>query len=95
MKVYIAGRYPGLFDQAEEVLRAMGHDPVSPTQLDEAPESALRKITKRNISEMLGCEAVALLPGWRDSPGVKLEVATAEYVGMRVVEIPLELLDAE
>ena len=61
---------------------------------DSIPNDVLRQIIGRDISALLECDSVALLPGWVDSAGAKLEVATAEYVGMRVVEIPPELLDA-
>jgi len=104
MRGYEKFNYPA-FDRAEEVLREMGHDPVNPARLDRdeefpyedheaIPNDVLKQIIGRDISALLECDAVALLPGWGDSAGAKLEVATAEYVGMRVVEIPPELLDA-
>jgi len=104
MRSYPKFNHPA-FDRAEEVLKSMGYDPVNPARLDrdsdlnyedhdDIPNSVLREIIQRDIVALLGCEAVALLPGWVDSAGAKLEIATAEYVGMRVVEIPPELLDA-
>jgi len=104
MRGYPKFNHPA-FDQAEKVLRSMGYDPVNPARLDrdselnyadhdDIPNNVLRDIIQRDITALLGCEAVALLPGWNDSSGAKLEIATAQYVDMRVVEIPPELLNA-
>ncbi len=114
MKVYIAGPMRGYpfynfpsFDCAKVLLRDMGHEPVSPADLDRAygfdpngpdysdanncssfPEGAgsAREVIKRDILAVLTCDAVAVLPGWAQSEGAKLEVALMKFIGGDVID---------
>lgn len=43
---------------------------------------------KRDIAELLTCDAVATLPGWQESRGAQLEVHIARELGLTVK--PLE-----
>lgn len=103
-RIYIAGpmsghlefNYPS-FEQAEVRLRAAGHEVVSPAdraQLNPAdPDSLAPGVTYEQclaeaIAKLLTCEAVALLPGWEDSHGARLEVELSHLRGLDVA--PLE-----
>lgn len=96
MKVYLAGPMTGVpehnfpaFERDARRLRAIGHEVVSPRELSgDAPGAALETPwehhLRRDLAEMLGCDAVALLPAWTHSRGAKLEVQTAWAVGIPV-----------
>jgi hypothetical protein len=105
MKIYIAGPMRGIplynfpsFDAAAERIRAAGHDPINPADLDRAigvfettdplPEGFLRGAMKRDLSAITECDAISLLPGWYNSKGVAVELALANLLG-------LDVLDAE
>ena len=99
-RIYITGPmsgYPGFnydaFDRAEEQLAASGYEPVSPadpTQLDQddpdelAPGVSYEDCLAQAVEKLLSADAVALLPGWEDSHGARLEVALARRRGMEI-----------
>lgn len=97
-KLYVAGPMTGLpefnypaFDAAAAALRQAGYQVVNPAEdglpLDAPYEHHLRLA----IARLMGCQAVATLPGWRHSKGAKLEVHNALEVGMRVAPVELWL----
>lgn len=116
MKFYIAGPmrgYPDFnfpaFDKAAECLRSLGHEVVSPAELDrdlgfdettgELPDGFVESAMRRDLEEILGVDAIALLYGWEKSQGVKVELAVAKALGLEVYKHhpygtrPLELLE--
>lgn len=105
MRIYIAGPMRGVaefnrpaFDDAEAILRDLGHDVVNPAHLDEemglnfktdadVTPDHLKDIMVRDITALYTCDRVALLPNWFESPGAKLELQAARYVGIDAIEI--------
>jgi len=99
-RIYITGPmsgHPGFnydaFDRAEEQLAESGQEPVSPadpTQLDQddpdelAPGVSYEDCLAQAVEKLLSADAVALLPGWEDSHGARLEVALARRRGMEI-----------
>lgn len=92
-RIYISGpmtgydelNYPA-FERAEQALRDIGHEPLSPHRHPEQPTwSAYLRLDLRDV---LDAEAVAVLPGWQASRGACLEVHVAHALGMTVM--PLE-----
>jgi hypothetical protein len=95
-RVYISGPMTGLpeynfpaFTTAAERLRMMGHEVVSPHEVGHddngAPGSILwSAYIRRDLVEMLTCDAIHLLPGWENSRGATLELYVATQVGMTV-----------
>lgn len=90
MKLYIAGPVSDMpddnapaFAAAAKALRAAGYEVVSP--LEVCTEKGLPWATymKRDIPELLKCDAVALLSGYNDSKGARLETHIAVELGMR------------
>ena len=112
MKVYIAGPMRGkadfnrpAFDDAEALLRDLGHDVVNPCRLDEelgfffetdaalTPEH-LKEIMSRDIAALYSCDRIAMLPGWEGSGGASLERQAAHYVGIPSIELTAAQLEA-
>ena len=93
MKIYLAGPMSGRpnhnfpsFNTAADQLRAAGHEVFNPAEVDHGkpPENvAYREALAIDLTRI--CEhadAIALLPGWRDSRGVQAELALARALGI-------------
>lgn len=87
MKVYISGPMTGIkdfnypaFEEAEKIVSATGHEPISPHR---APKlKNWEEYMRYDIKLLVDCQAIALLPGWENSKGAKLEVHIAEKLGL-------------
>ena len=86
MKVYIAGKITGCpdyfeaFAEAAFTIRTAGDEPVNPCG---APEGlTYRQYINRALKLLMKCDAIYMLPGWKDSKGAKLEKTYAETVGL-------------
>jgi hypothetical protein len=101
VKIYLAGPMRGIpeynfpaFEAACKRLREMGHDVWSPHERDLAdgfnPKTdkahSLKHYMKIDLPAVLDCDIVAVLPGWENSQGAKLEVHTANECGMVVFD---------
>lgn len=65
------------------VERATGFDPDAPAE--EFTDADRQKAMRRDLALILGgVDAVAVLDGWEDSSGAKVEVAVAQAVGIPV-----------
>lgn len=86
--------FPAFFE-GEKILRDMGHEVFNPAQNDLDNWGDLEGVKKHaNYRDCLGqdlrwicyeAEAIALLPGWENSKGVKAELATAQAIGIEVI----------
>lgn len=89
--------YPA-FDEAKETLVSRGHDVYSPADIDRDagedysatrdPNSTftpdeLREFLERDLRALAQCDGVVLLPGWKTSKGALLEVAAANFLGLK------------
>lgn len=97
-RVYIAGPMTGLpdfnypaFHEAAAKLRAMGYEVVNPAENDRDTNDPWEVFLREALQKMLTCDSVALLPGWEDSRGARLEVHVANAIGMRVASLPVFL----
>lgn len=87
MKLYVSGPITGLpnknidqFNTTSEKLRNLGFEVLNPFDLDQEgfnPENCWFKYLKRDLKELLSCDALCLLPGWEESKGARLEVIVA------------------
>ena len=82
MKVYIAGKITGLpdlnrprFERAKTLLTALGHDVVSPLDLDHSAntQQSWNGYMRVCVAKLCQVEAIALLDDWTDSKGARLE----------------------
>jgi hypothetical protein len=91
-RIYIAGPMTGLPDlnfpafAAEAArLRAEGHDVVSPVEINIGLEhEGYAACLRRDIAQLVTCDAVQLLPGWELSRGARLEWMVADRIGLEV-----------
>ena len=102
MRTYIAGPMRGLanynfraFDAARDFLIGLGHDVVSPADIDRAagfvterdgvveltPAFSIDKALRQDFKAITTCDAVAFLPGWEASSGSLAERRVAIDVG--------------
>ena len=101
MTVYISGPITGNPNYVEDfwnawvILNNKGLNPVSPVDIGIALEKKLKRkptwdeYMREDIKALMDCEAIYMLPGWRDSRGSCLEKHIALQLGMVAIE-PLD-----
>lgn len=89
MKIYIAGQisnnpnYESQFAEAEKELTEQGHAVINPVKnlgFD------YRDYIDMGLCELMKCDAIYLLKGWKKSKGAKLELTYAKTVGLQIYE---------
>lgn len=92
-RLYLSGPMTGVaehnapaFNAAAAKLRALGHEVFNPAEHGfEAMPWA--DYLRRDLAELLGLDALAMLPGWTASRGAQLEVHVAKSLGMPVLPV--------
>jgi hypothetical protein len=99
IRVYISGpitNMPGLnraaFRSAAAYLRGMGYEAVNPFDVCKNP-ATWKDAMRADIAELVRCDVIALLPGWKDSRGARLEKHIADEVGIHPMVITQPQLD--
>lgn len=100
MKIYVSGPMTGvkdhnypLFNTVAGYLRKYGYEVLNPAELPEPGNPGSQPWSwylRRDLQEMLNCDAIVLLPNWRNSQGAQLECDVASRVGMSLFEINIE-----
>lgn len=94
--VYISGKVTGLdlvkvkaqFEKAERYFEELGYQVVNPMK-DIIDESHPWEYYMRNdIKALMDCTKIAMLPGWGDSKGARLEKYLADQLGFSVEFLP-------
>ena len=84
------------FDAARDRARALGHEPISPadldremgfdeTKFDDFPMPP-KSVIIRDVIAVSESEAIALLPGWQGSVGARAELAIAMFLNLKILE---------
>jgi hypothetical protein len=85
MRIYISGKITGIeddarvnFEIAENIIRAMGHEPVNPFKLRHKKDATWEDYMRKDIRELTKCDAIWMLPDWKESKGAKIEMQLAD-----------------
>ena len=96
MRIYLAGGMTGypdlnfpLFHSEAARLRALGYKVVNPAEINPDINADWNACMRSDIVELVTCQAIALLPGWQESRGAKLERHISEALGMLVLDAHL------
>lgn len=91
IKTYLSGPMTGhadlnfpLFHATATRLRAAGLDVVNPAELNAAPDTPWDICMRADIGALMECQAIAMMPGWMESRGARLERHIAVSLGMKV-----------
>lgn len=91
-KTYLSGGmsgYPDLnfpaFHRAAAKLRAEGHDVINPAEITTDPDAKWEDCLRADITELVKCSRIALMPGWQKSRGACLEAYIAQALGMEMI----------
>lgn len=101
--IYVAGPMTGIeelnypaFNEAAELLEAAGYDTLNPVlsaSRSDAPHDYVDETTtwqmymRNALNQVIRAEGIALLPGWEQSRGARLEVYIAEQLGMKTATV--------
>ena len=92
-----------MFDGVKKALLDRGHTIISPADLSRnagdyaigdsisSPEQYARMM-RLDIQEILGCEGIVMLPGWRNSRGAKFEFLMCTILGIPIYRFRNELV---
>jgi hypothetical protein len=95
LKVYIAGPMEGVEDNNHPAFYAAaqawgdaGWEVINPAELEEKPATpgSWRWYMRRDIKELVDCDAIAMLEGSGASKGAMLEQNIAQALGIRVYQ---------
>ncbi len=91
-RIYIAGPMTGLpelnfpaFHAETAKLRARGFDVINPAEINPDHTMSWHDCMRRDIAELVKCDAIRLLPGWEKSSGARLEEHIAMQLGMKII----------
>jgi hypothetical protein len=98
--LYLCGPMTGLpeynypaFANAAEKLTKQGHYVLNPARFG-LSSYRWEDYMRRGLSDLLTTDAVALLPGWEQSTGARLEVYVAQSLGMPCCPLDVYLDEA-
>lgn len=95
MKVYISGAISNRdpdevrkdFERVEKLLSSLGWEVVNPLANGLTDAHTWEEHMRADLHLLLECDKVAMLPGWRESKGARLEVFVATELGMEVMPL--------
>ena len=92
--VYLSGGMSGipdwnfpLFDKFAQDLREKGYRVVNPADFGAKDRHTWRDCLCRDLGMLAHVDIVATLPNWHTSKGARLEVETAEALGIEIVTV--------
>ena len=103
MKVYLSGPITGVndfeknFAIAEKYFSGRGHAVENPVKTGavlkelSGKEPTWAEYMREDIKTLVDCDAIAMLPGWGDSRGARLERQVADALGLIETRAPAYL----
>ncbi|MBQ0162231.1 MAG: DUF4406 domain-containing protein [Treponema sp.] len=94
MKIYISGKISGTTDYKKrfcsaerEIRKAMGGGVsiVNPGMMQEFTDWEWSDYMRRDIQNLMDCDAIYMLRGWRRSSGARIEHYIAKRLGLAIV----------
>ena len=88
MRLYLSGPITGIedygprFAAAADQLEAVGYTVVNPATIGDRPGWLWADYMRAALQLMCNCQGVALLPGWQESKGARLEREVADRLSM-------------
>lgn len=100
--IYLSGPMSGLpnlnFDEFHKIaaeIRTRGFEIINPAEIEQ-PDKSWNPCMRRDIVELMRADTIALLKGWKNSAGARLEITIAEALGMKIVDAyTLEPIEVE
>ena len=102
MRIYLSGKITGRekadytiqFARAENFFKTSGFDVVNPVKIGEEilrknPKAEWDDFMKADLEALKTCTYIALLEGWEESKGAKMEKAEAEKMGLEIMYLKL------
>ena len=102
MRIYLSGKitgrdkadYTSQFARAEQFYKSGGFDVVNPVKIGEEilkanPKATYSDIMAADLKALSQCTHIALLEGWEESKGAKMEKAEAEEMGLEIMYLKL------
>jgi len=89
--VYLAGaiagvnNYKEIFGYWERCLLQNGHEVVNPCKLPHDHDKKWRLFMNEDIIALVACDSIAMIPGWHDSKGARVEHSLALGLDMEVI----------
>ena len=90
-RIYLAGKMSGLpdlgypaFNAEAARLRALGYHVENPAENPEPSCGRWLAYMRAAVTQLVTCDAIALLDGWQDSRGACVERTLADGLGMDV-----------
>lgn len=95
MRVYVAGPMTGIpdfnfpaFHAATLFLRSKGFEVINPAEVNPDTTMSWADCMRRDIPELLTCDALCALEGWSNSKGARLEMEIASKLEMKISFYP-------
>lgn len=92
-RIYLSGPMTGLpnynypaFNAEAARLRALGYAVENPAENPAPARDEWELYMRTALRQMLTCDAVAFLPGWKESRGANVEIELAQHLGMPVIK---------
>lgn len=91
MKIYISGpitnnpNYKEDFARAEKELVKLGYDFFNPALIELGEDATWGDYMKYDIKELLKCDGIFMLKGWKLSKGARLELFIAKKLKLAVI----------
>jgi hypothetical protein len=76
-----------LFNSLTAELRALGYTVTNPVEINSDPSAQWLSCIKADIEHVAQCQMIAMIPGWEESFGARIERLVAEKLGLEIVNV--------